>query len=74
MNHCRRYREKDPNLRPAGLGQHHRNDVVTAQARELNSRTREFDALHARMQTRKARQSVDELFCASDAELNYRDA
>jgi hypothetical protein len=32
--------------------------------------TREFDALHARMQTRKARQAVNALFSATDAVLN----
>lgn len=42
----------------------------TSQEREIDYWTREFDALHARMQTRKARQAVDALFSATDAELN----
>lgn len=31
---------------------------------------REFDVLHARMQTPKAREAVDALFSAKDAKLN----
>jgi prevent-host-death family protein len=46
----------------------------TSQERELEYWTREFDALHARMQTRKARQAVDALFSATDAQLNRRKA
>lgn len=46
----------------------------TSQERELDYWTREFDALHARMQTHKARRAVDALFSATDAELNRRDA
>jgi prevent-host-death family protein len=42
----------------------------TPQERELDYWAREFDALHARMQTRKARQAVDALFSATDAKLN----
>ena len=45
----------------------------TAQERELDYWTREFNALHARMQTQESRQAVDELFSATDAELNQRD-
>jgi prevent-host-death family protein len=45
----------------------------TAQERELDYWTREFDALQAKMQTRKARQAADALFSATDAELNHRD-
>jgi prevent-host-death family protein len=44
----------------------------SSQERELDYWTLEFDALHARMQTRKARQAVDALFSATDAELNRR--
>lgn len=40
--------------------------------RELDYWTREFDALHARMQTRKASKAVDALFSATEAELNQR--
>jgi prevent-host-death family protein len=46
----------------------------SSQERELDYWTRQFDALHARMQTHKARQAVDALFSATDAELNRRDA
>ena len=42
----------------------------TSQERELDYWTREFHAMHARMQTRDGRQAVDELFSATDAELN----
>ena len=42
----------------------------TTQERDFCCWTREFDALHARMQTEKARQAVDALFSATDAELN----
>jgi prevent-host-death family protein len=45
----------------------------TSQERELDYWTREFDALHAKMQTHNARQAVDALFSATDAELNRRD-
>jgi prevent-host-death family protein len=45
----------------------------TSQERELDYWTREFDTLHARMQTRKARKAVDALFSATDAELNRKD-
>jgi prevent-host-death family protein len=45
----------------------------TREERELDYWTREFDALHAKMQTRKARQAVDALFSATDAELNRKD-
>lgn len=45
----------------------------TSQERELDYWAREFDALHARMQTPEARQAVDALFSATDAELNRRD-
>ena len=44
-----------------------------SQERELDYWTREFHALHARMQTTEARQAVDALFSATDAELNRRD-
>jgi prevent-host-death family protein len=44
----------------------------SSQERELDHWTLEFDALHAKMQTRKARQVVDALFSATDAELNRR--
>jgi prevent-host-death family protein len=46
----------------------------TSQERELDYWTREFDALHARMQTQKARRAVDALFTATDAELNRTDS
>jgi len=46
----------------------------SSQERELDYWTREFDALHARIQTPKARQAVDALFSATDAELNRRGA
>jgi prevent-host-death family protein len=46
----------------------------TSQERELDYWTREFHALHARMQTHEARQAVDALFSATDAELNRRDS
>ena len=45
----------------------------SSQERELDYWTREFNALHARMQTSEARQAVDELFSATDADLNRRD-
>lgn len=45
----------------------------THQERELDYWAREFDALHARMQTSKARRTVDALFSATDAQLNRRD-
>lgn len=45
----------------------------THQERELDHWAREFDSLHARMQTHKARRTVDALFSATDAELNRRD-
>jgi prevent-host-death family protein len=44
----------------------------SSQERELDYWTREFDALHARMQTHKARRAADALFSATDAELNRR--
>lgn len=44
----------------------------TSQERELDYWTREFHALHDRMQTHEARQAVDALFAATDAELNHR--
>lgn len=43
----------------------------SSQERELDYWTREFQALHARMQTQEARQAVDDLFSATDAELNH---
>jgi len=46
----------------------------SSQERELDYWTREFDALHVRMQTHDARQAVDALFSATDAELNRRSA
>lgn len=46
----------------------------SSQERELDYWTREFNALHARMQTREASQAVDALFSATDAQLNRRDA
>ena len=45
----------------------------TSQERELDFWTREFNALHASMQTQEARQAVDALFSATDAQLNRRD-
>jgi prevent-host-death family protein len=42
----------------------------SSQQRELDYWTREFQTLHARMQTHEARQAVDALFSATDAELN----
>jgi prevent-host-death family protein len=45
----------------------------TPQERELDYWTREFDALHTKMQRPEARQAVDALFSATDAELNRRD-
>jgi prevent-host-death family protein len=45
----------------------------SAQERELDYWTREFQSLHARMQTPEARQAVDALFSATDAELNRGD-
>ena len=66
------------------LGTRYRRDVVvtknaarvlvTSQERELDYWTREFGALHARMQTHKARGAVDALFSATDADLNRRNA
>lgn len=50
------------------------NKERTQQERELDRWAREFDALHARMQTDKARQAVDALFSATDAELNRRNS
>lgn len=44
----------------------------SSQQRELDYWTREFNALHARMQTSEARRAVDDLFSATDAELNHR--
>jgi prevent-host-death family protein len=44
----------------------------TPEERELDYWTREFHALHARMQTKEAREAVDALFSATDAELNRR--
>ena len=46
----------------------------SSQERELNYWTRELDALHAKMQTHKARHAVDALFSATDAELNRKEA
>jgi prevent-host-death family protein len=43
------------------------------QDRELDYWTAEFNAIYSRMQTPEARRAVDELFSASDAELNRRD-
>jgi prevent-host-death family protein len=48
------------------------NQARTPQERELDYWTREFDALHARMQTPEARRAVDAMFSATDAELNRR--
>lgn len=45
----------------------------TSDERELDYWTREFNALHARMQTRQAHEAIDALFSADDAELNRRD-
>jgi prevent-host-death family protein len=50
------------------------NRERTREERELDHWTREFDALHSRMQTPEARQAVDALFSATDAELNRRGA
>jgi prevent-host-death family protein len=50
------------------------NRALTPQERELDYWNREFDALHTRMQSSKARQAVDALFSATDAELNRRDS
>lgn len=50
------------------------NRERTPQERELDYWTREFDALHARMQSHEARRAVDALFSATDTELNRRDA
>jgi prevent-host-death family protein len=44
----------------------------SSQQRELDYWTRQFQALHARMQSPEARQAVDDLFSATDAELNHR--
>lgn len=44
----------------------------TPQERELDYWTREFDALHTKMQTLEARQAVDALFSATEAELNRK--
>lgn len=49
------------------------NAERTPQERELDYWTREFNSLHARMQSNQARQAVDALFSATDAELNLRD-
>lgn len=43
-----------------------------SQERELDYWTREFHTLHASMQTHQAREAVDALFSATDAELNRR--
>lgn len=45
----------------------------SSQERELDYWSREFQALHARMQTQDAREAVDALFSATAAELNRRD-
>lgn len=45
----------------------------TSEERELDYWTREFEALHARMQSHEARRAVDALFSATDAELNRTD-
>jgi prevent-host-death family protein len=42
----------------------------TPEERELDHWTREFEALHAKMQTAAARRAVDALFSATDDELN----
>ena len=44
----------------------------SSQERELDYWAREFDTLHAQMQTQESRQAVDALFSATDAELNRR--
>ena len=44
----------------------------TTQERELDYWTREFNALHAGMQTQGARDAVDALFSATDTELNRK--
>jgi len=44
----------------------------STQERELDYWTREFNALHAGMQTPKSRRAVDALFSATDTELNRR--
>lgn len=49
------------------------NRERTPEERELDYWTGEFDALHTRMQDRKAHQAVDALFSATDTELNRRD-
>jgi prevent-host-death family protein len=49
------------------------SDERTSQERELDYWTRQFEALQAGMQTHKARQAVDALFSATDAELNRKD-
>lgn len=46
----------------------------SSQERELDYWTREFAALYAGMQSTRARRAVDELFSATDAELNRRSA
>lgn len=46
----------------------------SSEQRELDYWTREFDALHVRMQAPKARKVVEALFSATDAELNRRDS
>lgn len=46
----------------------------TSQERELDYWTREFQALHTRMQSSGARQAVDALFSATEVELNRRGA
>lgn len=44
----------------------------TQQEQQLDYWRREFNALHARMQTQNAREATDALFSATDAELNRR--
>jgi prevent-host-death family protein len=44
----------------------------TTQERELDYWVREFNALYAGMQTQKSRQAVDDLFSATDADLNRK--
>ena len=45
----------------------------TSEERELDYWTREFDAIHASMQTSEARRAVEVLFSATDAELTRED-
>jgi prevent-host-death family protein len=47
------------------------NERSTEQ-RELDRWTREFTAMHARMQSSRSRRTVDALFSATDGELNRR--